>query len=64
MAALADEISTAIQDAITSLRSTGYSWADIALRLGITRQAAQQRWGSASTASPPATLTPATRRHA
>ncbi len=27
------------------LRGIGYSWADIALRLGITRQAAQQRWG-------------------
>ena len=23
----------------------GYSWADIAMRLGITRQGAQQRWG-------------------
>ena len=32
-------------EAITGLRGIGYSWADIALRLGITRQAAQQRWG-------------------
>jgi hypothetical protein len=46
MAALADDIDTAIGDAITGLRSGfGYSWADIALRLGVTRQAAQQRWG-------------------
>jgi hypothetical protein len=46
MTAIADEIGTAIQDAITGLRTSGYSWADIALRLNITRQAAQQRWGS------------------
>ena len=48
MTAMADEIGSAIQDAITGLRSTGYSWADIALRLNITRQAAQQRWGSSA----------------
>ena len=48
MAATADEIDAAIQDAITGLRATGYSWADIALRLNITRQAAQQRWGSSA----------------
>jgi len=46
LTAIADEIGTAIQDAITGLRATGYSWADIALRLNVTRQAAQQRWGS------------------
>ena len=35
-------------DAITELRARhGYSWADIGTRLGITRQAAQQRWGTA-----------------
>ena len=45
MAALADDIDTAIRQAITGLRRYGYSWADIALRLGITRQGAQQRWG-------------------
>ena len=32
-------------EAITGLRQSGYSWADIAMRLGITRQGAQQRWG-------------------
>jgi hypothetical protein len=26
----------------------GYSWAEIASRLGITRQAAQQRWGNSA----------------
>jgi hypothetical protein len=39
------ELDTAIRDAVTGLRSIGYSWNDIARRLGITRQAAQQRWG-------------------
>jgi hypothetical protein len=45
MAALADELDTAIHHAVTGLRTQGYSWADIAARLGITRQGAQQRWG-------------------
>jgi hypothetical protein len=27
------------------LNDFGYSWADIGMRLGITRQGAQQRWG-------------------
>ena len=45
MAALGDHLDQAIRDAITGLRRDGYSWADIALRLGITRQGAQQRWG-------------------
>jgi hypothetical protein len=45
MAAIAAAMDTAIRDAITGLRARGYSWADIAARLGITRQGAQQRWG-------------------
>jgi hypothetical protein len=45
LAGLADDIDTALQEAITGLRAAGFSWADIATRLGITRQAAQQRWG-------------------
>jgi hypothetical protein len=45
MARLADHLEDATRQAITGLRDTGYSWADIALRLGITRQGAQQRWG-------------------
>jgi hypothetical protein len=48
MTATADQMDTAIRDAITGLRSIGYSWADIALRLGVTRQAVQQRWGGGS----------------
>jgi hypothetical protein len=42
---LADDIDAAIRDAVTGLRAFGYSWADIGTRLGVTRQAAQQRWG-------------------
>ena len=46
MTTIADEIDTAIREAITGLRARhGYSWADIASRLGVTRQAAQQRFG-------------------
>jgi hypothetical protein len=53
LAALAAEFEDAIRQAVTGLRASGYSWADIANRLGITRQGAQQRWGTdTSTASP------------
>lgn len=45
LAALAADIDTALHTAVRGLRAAGYSWADIAHRLGITRQAAQQRWG-------------------
>jgi hypothetical protein len=45
LVALAQEIDHATTVAVTGLRHAGYSWADIANRLGITRQAAQQRWG-------------------
>ena len=48
MTDLADEIDTAISQAVTGLRGFGYSWAEIGSRLGITRQAAQQRWGRIS----------------
>ena len=47
MTRLAGHLDQAIIDAIHDLRTgpTGYSWADIGTRLGVTRQAAQQRWG-------------------
>jgi hypothetical protein len=45
MTDLSDEIDTVISQAVTGLRGFGYSWAEIGSRLGITRQAAQQRWG-------------------
>jgi hypothetical protein len=43
--ALAAELETATRVAVDGLRRHGYSWAEIASRLGLTRQAAQQRWG-------------------
>ena len=49
MTGLADDIDTAIAHAVAGLRARGYSWADIGNRLGVTRQAAQQRWGTGST---------------
>jgi hypothetical protein len=45
MLGLSAEIDSAICQAVTGLREFGYSWAKIGSRLGITRQAAQQRWG-------------------
>ena len=45
---LADEIDAAIAEAVKALRGRDYSWAEIGSRLGISRQAAQQRWGSSS----------------
>jgi hypothetical protein len=42
---LSTQIDMAIYDAVTGLRACGYSWTEIATRLGISRQAAQQRWG-------------------
>jgi hypothetical protein len=58
MAALADDLENATRQAITALNAFGYSWADIGMRLGITRQGAQQRWGSIP---PPVTDTTSTR---
>ncbi len=46
MTALAADVEHAIRQAVTGLRDTGYSWAEIGVRLGVTRQAAQQRWGT------------------
>jgi hypothetical protein len=45
MVGLADDIDRAITEAVKGLRTHGYSWAEIGSRLGVTRQAAQQRWG-------------------
>jgi DNA-directed RNA polymerase specialized sigma24 family protein len=45
MVALSSVLDEAIAQAVTGLRAHGYSWAEIAARLGISRQAAQQRWG-------------------
>ena len=40
---LAEEIDAAMAEAVKGLRAHGYSWAEIGARLGISRQAAQQR---------------------
>ena len=45
LAGLATDIETAMHTAVTGLRAAGYSWTDISHRLGITRQAAHQRFG-------------------
>jgi hypothetical protein len=37
--------SAAVDQAVRSARSAGASWADVARTVGISRQAAQQRWG-------------------
>jgi hypothetical protein len=42
---LSADLDTALVDAVKGLRAFGYSWAEIGDRLGISRQAAQQRWG-------------------
>lgn len=44
--AIAAYLDKAIHDAISDLHDTGHSWAEIAARISITRQAAQQRWGT------------------
>lgn len=45
MLALSKDLDEAIALAVKDLRKEhGYSWADIAARLGVTRQACQQRW--------------------
>lgn len=41
-----DEIDTLMRASIAKVQTDGYSWADIARRLGVTRQAAQQRYGN------------------
>ena len=45
---LAEEIDAAMAEAVKGLRTHGYSWVEIGARLGISRQAAQQRWGSSA----------------
>ena len=45
LVALSTVIDDAIGEAVIGLRAFGYSWAEIGQRLGISRQAAQQRWG-------------------
>jgi hypothetical protein len=44
---LAADVDTAMTDAVNGLRAAGFSWAEIAHRLGTSRQAAHQRYGGA-----------------
>jgi len=45
LVSLGTEVETATRHAVIGLRDYGYSWAEIATRLGVSKQAAQQRWG-------------------
>lgn len=46
LAALSAHLDAAIGEAVLGLRTAGYSWGEIAARLGVTRQAAHQRWAA------------------
>lgn len=46
--AMEQELADAIHTAVQGLRAQGYSWTEIATRLGISRQAAHQRWNRPS----------------
>lgn len=39
-------VQEAISNAVTGLRASGFSWAEIGAATGITRQAAHKRWSS------------------
>lgn len=45
LAALRDEVDAAIVDAVRGLHGNPYSWTDIGRALGVSRQAAQMRFG-------------------
>jgi hypothetical protein len=45
LVALRDVVDAAIADAVQGQRDAGFSWAQIGRGLGMTRQAAQQRFG-------------------
>src|SRR5262245_40260419 len=45
LTALSVAVDQAITEAVIGLKTFGYSWTEIGDRLGISKQAAQQRWG-------------------
>lgn len=49
LVALRDDLDLAIYEAVTGIkRSTGFTWQDIGDELGVSKQAAQQRYGPRS----------------
>jgi hypothetical protein len=46
LAALAAHVQAALGEAVVGLHRFGYSWTELGARLGVSRQAAQQRWTS------------------
>jgi hypothetical protein len=48
---MADELNQAIAAGVTAARAGGWSWGEIAQRVGTTRQNAQQRWGRTAAGS-------------
>lgn len=42
--ALRDEVDAAVDVAVIGLREQGHSWTEIGAAVGVTRQAARQRW--------------------
>lgn len=48
--AFARDVDVAIGAAVRGLREYGYTWAEIGMRLGVSRQVAQERWAKSSTA--------------
>ena len=45
MIALKTDLEKSIKDAVKGLHEFGYSWREIANRVGMTRQGVRQRWG-------------------
>ena len=45
MVALRSDVDTAVRTAVEGLRSVGYSWSEVGFRLGVSKQAAQMRYG-------------------
>src|SRR5215472_11364591 len=46
LAVFVSDVDDATREAVTGLRRWGYSWFDIASQVGVSKQAAQQRWGT------------------
>jgi hypothetical protein len=53
---LADSLTDAITCAVIGLRDFGYSWTDVAARLGVSKQTAQQRWSLGTAPDRPSIL--------